>query len=145
MQFQDFKRTVQIINNEEDNSWQGKLNTPTQEAELVVELNSNIMKTIQSIQVDLQSFRSNNMNERNEQQVINKTLLRNMTGGIPQGKPTHSKNRFKKDPYPKWANSPREEGKEGHTHEPPDGEYHSPSTEDSLFPCRKKQISDDNL
>ena len=41
------------MNVEEDNSWQGKLNTPTQEAELVVELNYDILKTIQSLQEDL--------------------------------------------------------------------------------------------
>ena len=44
LQLQDFKRTVQIMNTEEYNNRQGKLNTPTQEAELVVELNSDIMK-----------------------------------------------------------------------------------------------------
>ena len=41
------------MNSEEDNSQQGKLNTPTQEAELVVKLNSYIMKTIQSLQAYL--------------------------------------------------------------------------------------------
>ena len=54
------------MNTEEDNSRQGKLTTPTQEAELLVELNSDIMKTIQSLQVDLQSFRDDNLNERKE-------------------------------------------------------------------------------
>ena len=38
------------MNIEEDNNQQGKLNTPTQEEEMVVELNSDIVKTIQSIQ-----------------------------------------------------------------------------------------------
>ena len=71
------------MNIEEDNDWKGKLNTPTQEVELVVELNSDILKTIQSIQADLQSFRDDNMNERKEQQAIDKALLRNMTGGSP--------------------------------------------------------------
>ena len=85
------------MNTKEDNSRQGKLNTPTQEAELVVELNSNILKTIQSIRVDLQSFKDDNLNERKEQQAINKALLWNMTGGIPQGNPTHSTKRFKKE------------------------------------------------
>ena len=33
------------MNAEEDNSWQGKLNTPTKEFEMVVELNYDIMKT----------------------------------------------------------------------------------------------------
>ena len=41
------------MNTEEDNNRQGKLNTPTQEAELVVELNYDIMKTIQILQEDL--------------------------------------------------------------------------------------------
>ena len=71
------------MNTEEDNNRQGKLNTPTREEELVVELNSNISKTIQSLQVDLQSFKDDNMNERKEEQAINEALLRNMTGGIP--------------------------------------------------------------
>ena len=71
------------MNMEEDNERQGNLNTPTQEAELVVELNSDILKTIQSLQVDLQSFKDDNLNERNEQQAINESMLRNMTGGSP--------------------------------------------------------------
>ena len=45
------------MNIEEDNSRQGKLNTPTQEAELVVELNYGILKTIQILQAYLQSVR----------------------------------------------------------------------------------------
>ena len=96
MQLRDFKRIVQIMNTEEDNKWKGKLNTPTQVEELVVELNSDIMKTKQSLQVDLQSLRFDNLNERKEQQAINETLLRNMMGGIPQGKRTNSTNKFKK-------------------------------------------------
>ena len=52
------------MNTEEDNTRQGKLNTPTEEAKLVLELNYDIMKTIQSIQEDLQSFRDDNLNER---------------------------------------------------------------------------------
>ena len=56
------------MNTKEYNSWQGKLNTPTQEAELVVKLNSDIMKTIQSLQAYLHSFKDDNMNERKEQQ-----------------------------------------------------------------------------
>ena len=55
------------MNTEEDNSWKRMLNTPTQEAELVVELNSDIMKTIQSLHAELQSFRDDNLNERKEQ------------------------------------------------------------------------------
>ena len=78
------------MNTEEDNNRKGKMNTPTQEAELVVELNSDILKTIHSLQAELQSFREDSLNERKEHQVINEALLRNMMGGIPQGKPTHS-------------------------------------------------------
>ena len=70
------------MNTKEYNNRQGKLNTPTWE-ELVVELNSAILKTIQSIKVDLQSFKDDNMNKRKEQQAINEALLWNMTGGIP--------------------------------------------------------------
>ena len=75
MHLQDFKRTIQIINTEEDISRQGKLNTPTQEAKLVAELNSNIMKTIQSLQAYLHSFRDDNLNERKENQEINEAFL----------------------------------------------------------------------
>ena len=103
------------------------------------------MKTIQILQVDLQSCRDDNLNERKEQQAINEALLRNMMGGILQGKPTCSKNRFKKEPYYEGASIPREEGKEEHSPEPPEGEYHSTSNDDSLSPCRKKQRNDDNI
>ena len=84
------------MNIEEDNKQQGKLNTPTQEAKLVVKLNSDILNTIQSLQADLQSFKDDNLNERNEQQKINEAFLWNMTGGSPKGKPIHSTNMFKK-------------------------------------------------
>ena len=57
------QRTVQIMNTKEDNSQQGKINTPTLKEELVVELNYDILKTIQSLQADLQSFKDHNMNE----------------------------------------------------------------------------------
>ena len=112
---------------------------------MVVELNFDIMKTIQSLQANLQSFRDDNMNERKEQQAINEALLRNMMGGSLQGKPTHSPNLFKKEPYPKWFSIPREDGKEEHTPEPLEREYHSTSSEDSLSLYRRKQRSDDNL
>ena len=71
------------MNIEEDNSRQGKLNTPTQKAKLVVELNYGILKSIQILQVDLQSFRYDNLNEIKEHQVANEALLRRMMGGIP--------------------------------------------------------------
>ena len=41
------------MNMEEDNSRKGRMNTPTPEGELVVELNSNILKTIHSLQEEL--------------------------------------------------------------------------------------------
>ena len=126
------------MNSEEDDIRQGNLNTPTQEAKMVVELNFDIMKTIQSLEANLQSFRDDNMNERKEQQAINEALLRNMMGGSPQGKPTHSTNRCKREPYLKQANIPREEAKEEHTHEPSEGDYHNPSIDDSISSCRKK-------
>ena len=133
------------MNTEEHNSRQGKLNTPTQEAELVVELNFDIVKTIQSLPADLQSFRDDNLNERKKQQAINEALLRNMTGGILQGKPTHSINRFNKEFYHKWASIPWEEGKEEHTSEPLEGDYHTISSDDSFSPSRNKLRNDGNL
>ena len=132
------KRIVSIMNIEEDNIRKGKFNTPTEEAKLVVELNYDIMKTIQSLQADLHSFREDNLNKRKEQQAINEALLQNMTGGIPQGKPTQSTNRFKKKFDHKRANNLREEGKEEHIPEPLERDCHSPSSDDSLSPCRKK-------
>ena len=50
------------MNTEEDNIRQGNLNSPTWEEELVVELNFDLMKTIQSLQADLQTFKDDNMN-----------------------------------------------------------------------------------
>ena len=40
---------------------------------------------------------------------------------------------------------PKRKGKEEHTPEPPEGDHHSPSSYGSLSPCRKKEITDDNL
>ena len=68
-----------------------------------------------------------------------------MTGGSLQGKTTHSTNRFKKEPYHKQARNPREKVKQEHTPEPPEGDYHSPSSDNSISPWRKKQRNDDNL
>ena len=66
-------------------------------------------------------------------------------GGSPQGIPTHSTNRFKKEFYHKLESSSREEGKQEHTLEPPKGDYYSLSSDDSLSPWRKKLRNDDNL
>ena len=68
-----------------------------------------------------------------------------MMGGIPQGKSTHSANSSKRKPYHKWASIPREGEKEEHTPEAPKGYHHSPSSDDSLSPQRKKQRSNDRL
>ena len=54
------------MNTEEDNSQQGNLNSQTQEEELLVELNSNLIKTIQSLQEYLQGFNDDSMNEIKE-------------------------------------------------------------------------------
>ena len=76
------------MNIEEDNNRKGRMNTPTPEGELVVELNSDILKTIHSVQAELWSLKEDSLNERKEQQAINEALLRNMMEGISQGKPT---------------------------------------------------------
>ena len=89
------------MNTEEDKNRQGRMNTPTPEAELVVELNSNIFKTIHNLQAELRSLREDSLNERKEKQAINEALLRNMMAGNPQGKPTQSTNRSKREPYHK--------------------------------------------
>ena len=68
-----------------------------------------------------------------------------MTRGIPYGKPTQSTNRSKREPYHKRANNPREEEKEERTPKAPKGDHHSPSSDDSLSPRKKKQRSDDSL
>ena len=52
------------MNTEEDKSRKGKMNTPTQKVELVVELNSDIFKTIHSLQAELQSLSEDSVNER---------------------------------------------------------------------------------
>ena len=85
------------------------------------------------------------MNEIKEQQEINEALLENMMGGSSHGKTTHSTNKFKKELYHKRATIPKEEGKEEHAPEPPERDYHSVSSDDSLSPCRKKQRNEDNL
>ena len=73
------------MNTKEDNIQQGNMNSPTREEELVVELNSYLMITIESLQADLQIFKYDNMNERKQYKAINEVVLRNMTGGNPHG------------------------------------------------------------
>ena len=55
------------MNTKEDNSRQGKMNTPTPEEDLVVELNFDFFKAIHSLQAELQSFIEDILNERKEQ------------------------------------------------------------------------------
>ena len=126
------------MNTKEGNNRQGNLNSPTREEELVVDLNFDLMKTIHSLQVDLQSFKDDNMNERKEKKVINEALLWNMSGGNPHGHPTHSTNKSKENYHRNWASIPREEGKEEHTPELPEKDYHGISNDNSLYPCRKR-------
>ena len=68
-----------------------------------------------------------------------------MMGGSMHGHPTNSTNKYKKYFYHKRASIPREEGKEEHTHEPPERDYHNLSSDISLSPCINKQQNDDNL
>ena len=42
------------------------MTTPTSEVNLVVELNSNVLKTLHSLQAELKSFREDSLNERKE-------------------------------------------------------------------------------
>ena len=63
----NFYSTDQFINTEEENSRRGKMTMPTPEAELVVELNSDVLKTLHSFQAELKSFREDSLNERKEQ------------------------------------------------------------------------------
>ena len=81
---------------------------------------------------------------RKEHQDINEALLRNMTGGSLQGKPTQSTNRSKKRPYHEKASNPREVQKEG-APEATKGDHHSPASDDSLSLRRKNQRSDDSI
>ena len=76
------------MNTEEENSRQGNMTTPTLEAEVVVELKSDVLKNLHSLQAELKSFREYSLNERKVQQAINESLLRNIMGGSSQGKPT---------------------------------------------------------
>ena len=63
------------MDTEEENSHQGNITTPTLEVELVVEINSDVLKTLHSLQAELKSFREYNLNERKEKQSIHEALL----------------------------------------------------------------------
>ena len=94
------------MNTEEENIRQEEMITPTPKVNLVVEINSDVLKTLHSLQAELKSFREDSLNEIKEQQAINEALLHNMTGGSPQGKPTLSTNGSKREPYHERASSP---------------------------------------
>ena len=105
---ENFYSAVHFMNTEEENSRQEEMTTPTLEVNLVVEINSDVLKNLHCLQDELKSFRDDILNERKEQQAINEALLRNMAGGSPQGKPTQSTNRSKREPYHERAGSSRE-------------------------------------
>jgi len=86
------------MNIEEENKWQEDMTTPTSKVNLVVELNSNVMRNLHSIQDELKSIREYSLNERKE------------------GSPEATK-----------------------------GYHHSPTSDDSLSPWRKRQRNDDSL
>ena len=69
------------MNTEEENSRQEEMTTPTPEVNVVVDLNSDVLKTLHNLQAELKIFREDSLNERNEQQDINEALFRNMTEG----------------------------------------------------------------
>ena len=54
------------MNTEEEKSWQEEMTTPTVEVNLVVELNSDVLKTLHSLQAELKTFKEYSLNERNE-------------------------------------------------------------------------------
>ena len=85
---ENFYSVVQFMNTERENSRREEMTTPTLEVNLVVKLNSDVLKNLHSLQVELKSFREDSLNERKEQQDINEALLCNMIGGSLQGKPT---------------------------------------------------------
>ena len=54
------------MNTEEENSWQEEMTNPTPEVNLVVELNSDVLKNLHSLQDELNIFREDSLNERKE-------------------------------------------------------------------------------
>ena len=72
------------MNIEEENSRQEEMATPTSKVNLVVELNSDVPKTLHSLLDELKIFREDSLNERKEQRAINEALLWNMMG-MPMG------------------------------------------------------------
>ena len=105
---ENFYSVVQFMNTEGENSWHEEMTTPTPEVKLVVELNSDVLKNLHSLQGEMKSFKEDSLNERKEHQAINEASLRNMTGGSMQSKPTQSTNISKREPYHEWVSSLRE-------------------------------------
>ena len=57
------------MNIDEEKNRQEEMTTPTPEVNLVIELKSDVLKTLHSIQAELKSFREDSLNERNERQL----------------------------------------------------------------------------
>ena len=62
------------MNTKEEKKWQKEMTTPTLEVNLVVKLNSDMLKNLHSLQAELKSFREDSLNERMKQQAINEAL-----------------------------------------------------------------------
>ena len=86
------------MDTEENNSRHGNLNSPFRKKELMVELNFDLMKTIQS-------FKYDNINERREQKEINEALLRNLKGVNPHRQATQSTKKYKENYHHKRITS----------------------------------------
>ena len=52
------------MNTEEENKQQEEMTTPTLEVNLVVELKSDVLKTLHSLQAELKILREDSINER---------------------------------------------------------------------------------
>ena len=50
------------MNTKEENSRQGNMTSPTSEVELVVELNSDVLKTLYRLQAESKNFRVDSLN-----------------------------------------------------------------------------------
>ena len=61
-----FYSVVQFMNIEEEKNQQEEMTTPTPKVNLVVKLNSDVLKNLHSLQVELKSFREDNQNKRKE-------------------------------------------------------------------------------
>ena len=64
---ENFYSAIKFMNTEEENSRQGEVTTPTPGVNLVVELNSDVLKNLHSLQAELESFREDSLNEIKEQ------------------------------------------------------------------------------